>query len=373
MIQGWGIGDRERKLANSPNTQHPTPNTRHPENMPWQPKNKYSWDSWYFQHGSTLHAFYLQASQVACRYIPDKRHGLASIGHAIFTDFGWKEVDPNQPTFEKNAKKGWDDLVTWTGSIIEKDGVYYLFYTGKSKDAPLIDTPQERRHPQDIGVATSKDFKIWKRTPATLKGPVIPNPGINSEFDGCNWRDPYLIQDDRDGKYYAFICARPQNSLPDQGGVIAYATSKDLENWQEEPYRVLYQSDEYYLTETPQVFWRRTNDGKSWRLYVLFGPHWSSFFVQSVLIGVTCYVRSVPIEDRSQISYDRIPWEDEKANILCNYLYAGKLINPEETTPLFYGFQKEDEAGHFVGGISDPQWAIFADDGTISLSDSQPR
>jgi beta-fructofuranosidase len=341
--------------------------------MPWHPRNKYCWDSWFFQQGSTLHAFYLQASQFACRYLPDKRHGLASIGHAILTDFGWKEVDPDQPALEKNGQQGWDDLVTWTGSIIQKDEVYYLFYTGKSKDAPLINTPQERRPPQNIGVTTSSDLHTWKRTPASLRAPVIPNPGVGSQFDGCNWRDPQIMKD-RDGKYYAFICARPQNSPPDQGGLIAYAVSEDLENWQTEDYRILYQSDEYYLTETPQVFWRRTNDGEAWRLYLLFGPHWSPFFIQEIPIGVTCYVRSIPIQDRSQVSYDCIPWEDEKANILCKYLYAGKLINPETANfPLFYGFQKEDEAGHFVGGISDPQWASFADDGTISLSKVKAR
>ena len=339
--------------------------------MPWQPRNKYCWDSWYYRHENILHAFYLQASQSACVYLPDKRHGLASIGHAVLTDFGWKEVNPDKPALEKREGKCWDNLVTWTGSILADSGLFYLFYTGKCQEDPLIETPHERRKPQNIGVAVSKDLIEWQRTTASLEKPVIPRPQ-NSQFDGSNWRDPWVVKDKSDGKYYAFICARPQNSPPDRGGVVAYATSADLDHWPE-PYRILYQSDEHYLLETPQVFWRRMNDGKHWRLYLLFGPHWSPFFIQDIPIGVTCYVRSVPIEDRTQVSYDRIPWENEKANIICQYLYAGKLIDPETVTyPLFYGFQKEDEAGRFVGGISDPQWAIFADDGTISLSASKP-
>lgn len=34
--------------------------------------------------------------------------------------------------------------------------------------------------------------------------------------------------------------------------------------------------------------------------------------------------------------------------------------------------RKVDEGGHFVGGISDPQWAIFADDGAIGLTEFKP-
>lgn len=236
----------------------------------------------------------------------------------------------------------------------------------------MIETPHERRLPQNIGVATSIDLSVWARTPATLEKPVIPNPGIHSEFDGSNWRDPYVIKDDFDGQYYAFICARPRESAADVGGMIAVATSNNLSDWQAEPYKILYKSDEFYLMEVPQVFWRKTNDG-TWRFYLIFGPHWSPFFIKEVPIGVTYYVRSQPIEDRSKVSYDCIPWEAGPANLLCKDYYVGKLVNPETATyPAFYGFRKEDEGGHFVGGISDPQWATFADDGTISLSDSQP-
>lgn len=317
--------------------------------------------------------FYLQASRFACAYNPVRRHNLASVGHAILTDIGWREIDPHKPALEKREGNFWDNQAIWTGSIIQKEGLYYLFYTARCQDDLLVETPHERRLPQNIGVATSQDLRTWTRTPASLKKPVIPNPGIESEFEGSNWRDPCMLKDDTNGQYYAFICARPKESPADMGGIVAFATSSNLSDWQDEPYKILYRSDEFYLTEVPQVFWRQTSDRKYWRFYLLFGPHWSPFFIQKVPVGVTYYVRSQPIEDRSKVSYDRIPWEDEPANLLCKYLYAGKVIDPEtETYPVFYGFQKEDEGGHFVGGISDPQWAVFADDGTISLSTSKP-
>lgn len=89
-------------------------------------------------------------------------------------------------------------------------------------------------------------------------------------------------------------------------------------------------------------------------------------------MGITLYVRSVEIAFRQSVSYDSIPWESEPAKQLVIGSHAGKFINPEADYPVFFGFQYEDEKGNFVGALTDPQWAIFADDGTISLSQIKP-
>jgi beta-fructofuranosidase len=339
--------------------------------MPWNPLNKYCWDFWFAWQDQTLHVFYLQASTLGCAYNPDRRHNQASIGHAVMTDWGWQELHPDRPVLDRR-EEAWDSMAIWTGSIIAHAELYYLIYSARRRGDRLIATAHERRLPQNIGVAVSKDLEHWERTPASLKAPVIPNPGVESEFDGINWRDPYVIHDETDQLFYAFICARPHESLPDAGGCIAYAASPDLADWSQ-PYGTLYTSDRFYLLEVPQVFWRRTNDGQHWRFYLLFAPHWSPFFAHDMQIGVTYYVRSRPIRDRQSMRYDQIPWEAESEELLSDGLFAGKLINPEtEDFPTFLGFQKEDEGGHFVGGLSDPQWAIFADDGRIHLSRSHP-
>ncbi|MGF1481814.1 MAG: hypothetical protein ACFB4I_20415 [Cyanophyceae cyanobacterium] len=340
--------------------------------MPWHPRDKYCWDFWFAKQEQTLHMFFLQARQLACGYNPDKRHNLASVGHAVLTEGGWKEVYPNTPAFAPREGDHWDNLSIWTGSIIQKDGLYYLFYTGRRKEDPWQTTLYERSQPRQIGVAVSEDLNQWRRTPASLQAPVIPNPGPDGWFDGVNWHDPEVIYDEVHHRYYAFVCAHPQESPPDSGGAIAYATSSDLENWQAEPYRILYQSTEFYLTEVPQVFWRRTNDGHFWRLYLLFSPRWSPLFKQPIPVGVTYYVRSQPVADRTQISYDRIPWEEEPAHQLVLNSHAGKLIDSEARYPIFLGFQHEDDQGNFVGAISDVRWAIFNDDGTLCLSDRDP-
>ncbi|MBD1831171.1 hypothetical protein H6F61_00395 [Cyanobacteria bacterium FACHB-472] len=67
-----------------------------------------------------------------------------------------------------------------------------------------------------------------------------------------------------------------------------------------------------------------------------------------------------------------LPWENQSANLLIDGFYGGKLVNPEtEENPVFYGFQLVDQGEHFVGGLSYPQWGIFAEDGTICLSNTK--
>lgn len=336
--------------------------------MPWQPLNKYCWDFWFIYKEPNLHVFYLQANRLACAYIAERRHNLSSIGHAILTDFGWQESSQDPALARREGR--WDDVSIWTGSIIEKDGCYYMFYTARCSKDQFVLTAHERRQPQNIGVAQSDNLLVWQRTSASKENPIIPNPGLGSEFDGVSWRDPYVIKDATDGQFYAFICACPSDAPTDAGGAVAYAISLDLEDWQTQPYRILYVSPEFHYLEVPQVFWRKQPN--CWRLYLLFSPYWNRFFERRDPKG-TYYVRSLPIKDRRQITYDRIPWEQKSATLLSNGVYGGKFANPEAENPVFFGFQLEDEAGHFVGGICDPQWAIFNDDGTIGLCNSKPH
>lgn len=332
--------------------------------MPWQPLNKYCWDFWFVNKEQALHVFYLQANQKDCAYNSDRRHNLASIGHGVLTPYGWQEIVRDKPVLS-SQEGSWDDISIWTGSIIEQAGRYYMFYTGRCSQDPFVLTTHERRQPQNIGVATSDDLLDWQRTPASKTHPVIPNPGLDSGFDGVSWRDPFVLKDATDGLFYAFICACPKDAPTDAGGVVAYATSPNLTDWQTQPQQILYKSPEFHYLEVPQVFWRKQH--KSWRLYLIFSPYWNRFFERRDPKG-TYYIRSVLIEDRRQVSYDRVIWENQSANLLVDGLYSGKFVNPEtEENPVFLGFQLEDEAGHFVGGISDPQWAVFNDDGTISL------
>ncbi len=352
--------------------------------MPWFPQNKYCWDFWFaWDQQEQLHLFYLQASQLDCRFNPDLRHDRAAVGHATLTRWGWQELTPDQPILQRSDRPGdWDDLSIWTGSIIRNphDAHYYLFYTARRQTDAVLHTPHEWQRSQNIGVAISADLHHWKRLdPANL---VIPNPGNGGNFDGVNWRDPYLLYNPGDATFYAFICAHTPNAT-DAGGVIAYMTSPDLIHWQPEP-EILVKSEDFYQMEVPQVFWRDGGDGTK-RLYLLFcaqaqdcSRHWRQ--QQPSAVG-TYYQVSEPIPSEQAINYRAIPWAGP-ARLLSPGFYAGKLVWPPqssfagtsaeallraETAAVFYGFQWGDEGDRFVGGLSDPQAVQFAADGSLSL------
>ena len=97
--------------------------------MPWYPKDKFVWDSWFVLEGEKLHAYYLQADRHACNHDPDARHNLASVGHAVKNGNGWYELGTSFA-----ASHQWDDVAIWTGSVIHspKLNQYLLFYTARN-------------------------------------------------------------------------------------------------------------------------------------------------------------------------------------------------------------------------------------------------
>jgi beta-fructofuranosidase len=350
--------------------------------MAWFPQNKYIWDFWFaWDHSQQLHLFYLQASQLDCRFNPDARHDRASVGHAILTDWGWQEICPDQPALTRSTERdAWDDLAIWTGSIIQSPLAdrYYLFYTSRRKaDVPTW-TPHEWQRPQNIGVATSRDLQHWQREPNNL---VIPNPGLKGEFDGVNWRDPYVIYHAEDHLFYAFICAHTAGNQ-DAGGIVAYVTSPDLVHWTSAP-QVLLTSRDFYQMEVPQIFWRDRGDGCR-QLYLLFSTqakdcsrHWREHELSGQAITGTYYLVSEPLPVEQPIDFSKIPWQGP-AKLLSNGFYGGKVIWKNgsnqmvptlslDTQAIFYSFQWGDEADHFVGGLADPRAMNFLADGTIDL------
>lgn len=338
--------------------------------MSWSPEDKYLWDCWFAWKGEELHAFYLQADRAACQHNPDARHDLSAIGHAVMTPHGWQALNDHE-VLSRPRDDAWDNLSLWTGSIIQPAPTrpWHLFYTARRREDAPVRTPAEWQRPQQIGAALSNDLINWRRTRASQTAPVIPNPGREYGLDGVAWRDPYVIRG-ADGQYYAFICARldpEKNHLSsDAGGVVAYVSSPDLEQWETQP-RLVRCPHEFYQMEVPQIFWRRFDEGL--RCYLLFCAQEKDCSPLRRLRGLECetgtyYLQSslLPHDDQS------IPVFAESARLLARGLYAGKLIRPEtDDRPLFFGFPWADPEGNFIGGISDPLRARFCEDGALEL------
>ena len=140
----------------------------------------------------------------------------------------------------------WDDLATWTGSVIEHDRRWHMLYTGISRaDGGLI---------QRIGLAVSDDLITWRKHPGN---PVIEADGRWYElldltsWRDQSWRDPWLFRDHSDGAFHVLITARAAAGAADGRGVVAHARSADLVHWQVLP--PVTAPGEFAQVEVPQL------------------------------------------------------------------------------------------------------------------------
>ena len=107
------------------------------------------------------------------------------------------------PAIAKGELGEWDDERPQApAKPILKDGIYYMFYAGKSSHSPVA-----------IGYATSTDLKTWTKNPGN---PILSN-------GKCN--DPFIFQEN--GIYYLFHTSG--------GDAIRYVTSNDLLTWSRTP------------------------------------------------------------------------------------------------------------------------------------------
>ena len=123
----------------------------------------------------------------------------------------------------------------WTGSLIEKEGTFYLFYTGKS----LPDRPDPNGD-QKIMLATSTDLVHFEKQPdftfyadgeiywnKTINGPLDPNLQIHNQRDE-SFRDPEVFWNPEYDEYWMLLHSREAESQKHCFGVYR---SDDLLAW----------------------------------------------------------------------------------------------------------------------------------------------
>ena len=115
-------------------------------------------------------------------------------------------------------------IVGGTGAVIERDGLYHLFYCV---------FPEGR---QVICHATSPDLLHWTQIPAH---DFEPDPVY---YDVPDWRDPAVFWNEEEGLYWMLIAAR-SHSPYNRSGCVGLCVSTDLESWTARP--PLYAPDLY--------------------------------------------------------------------------------------------------------------------------------
>jgi beta-fructofuranosidase len=284
-------------------------------------EDRWVWDSWYVVDGATRHAFYLAAPKSLGD--PDLRHSNAVVAHSTSTDLvSWT---PEQDALAPGESGRFDDLATWTGSVIKHDGVWHLFYTG-------IATPHAHNL-QRIGHATSPDLTSWTRV---SDGPIsTADPRWYSTIATADepWRDPWVFE--LDGLWHMLITARDLDGL----GTIGHATSPDLETWTTlEP---LATKSGFTQLEVPQVI---EIDGK-----------WMLVFCLSARDVLTPAIRAAYGTYSAPADGPLGPFHLDRAEPIGDGgVYAGRVVRTDAGEPVLMGFIDDGTPGGFRGVIADP-------------------
>lgn len=195
-----------------------------------------------FEHDGELHLFYLSSPTGPLDYPGRVR---TTWQHAVSRDLiEWEELPPAVAPGEVGA---YDGGGAWTGSVVEHDGTFYLFYTGHHVGA---------ENPQTICLATSTDLIVFTKHAANPLVPPTPN------CEPVDWRDPYVFWNDDEGKWWMLIAARLNEGPHWRRGCIMLATSDDLLTWEVEP-EPLYAPGTTYCPECPELW--EADDGR-WHL-----------------------------------------------------------------------------------------------------------
>lgn len=133
------------------------------------------------------------------------------------------------------------DLFIFTGSAIEANGKYHIFYTGHNHHLADKNKPM-----QAVMHATSDDLKTWTKIPEhTFYAP-------ENKYEKHDWRDPFVFWNDETKEYYMLLAARFKEGVSRRRGLTALCTSKDLIKWEtKEPF---YAPNLYFTHECPDIF-----------------------------------------------------------------------------------------------------------------------
>lgn len=319
--------------------------------------DKWVWDFWFARDGDEHHIFYLQAPRSLRD--PELRHRHATIGHAVSQNLSQWTVLPD--ALHPGDPGEWDDLATWTGSVINVNGLWHMLYTGiSSREDGLI---------QRIGLATSEDLIGWRKHPAN---PVLEADPRWYEMLDLNrwrdqsWRDPWLFRTSDDAFVHALVTARSPVGPADAAGVVAHARSKDLITWEVLP--PVTEPGDFAQVEVPQLV--PVDDGYSLLISCLAEDHSQLRLARLGGVGQTgTFILSSPSWTGPYTAAARPLARPDRPG---GTIYAGKLVHIGEDEWGFIGFRGDGDR-EFLGELIDPLPARFDGVCGFVVVDEQPE
>jgi beta-fructofuranosidase len=297
------------------------------------------WDFWTADDGTNYHLFFLYASKAL--HDPAARHHRASIGHAVSTDLvSWRRIED---ALVRSDAPAFDDLATWTGSVIQHpDGTWFMFYTGTTM-APTGNV-------QSIGYATSTDLLTWHKAGQVAESDprwyeVLADEGWHDQA----FRDPWVFRDPDEDGWHVLVTARSNLGCVDDRGVVGHCWSPDLRRWEvREPLSASGQGfGQLEVMHTAVV------DGQSFLVFSCLTGDTSAARKAAGGLGGTWAARAETATG---------PYDIAGAELLTGpELYVGRLIPTREGQWVYLAFTNDLPDGSFGGTIIDPLPVRVAD------------
>ena len=205
----------------------------HMGNLFYKPKDSFAGDFIPYYKDGEFRLFYLQDWRNA------EEHGEGTPWYQIGTkDFiHFKEYGEMLARGTRDQQ----DLYVLTGSVIEAEGCFHIFYTGFNSYFKKAGRPE-----QAVMHAISHDLVHWEKVPDdTFFSPT----GIYEMHD---WRDPFVFWNDEAKEYWMLVVARLKTGPSRRRGCIALCASKDLKTWENRD--TFWAPGLYYAHEVPDLF-----------------------------------------------------------------------------------------------------------------------
>jgi beta-fructofuranosidase len=199
----------------------------------YKPENAWAGDFIPFCKDGEFRLFYLHDWRNIDQFgegVPWYQIGTKDFVH--FTEYG---------EMLSRGTKDEQDLYVFTGSVIEAEGSFHIFYTGHNGWFPGLGRPA-----QAVMHAVSDDLLHWTKVP----GDIYYSP--SELYEPNDWRDPFVFWNDEAGEYWMLVAARHKSGPDRRRGVTAYCASKDLKKW--EVRGDFYAPGLYYTHECPDLF-----------------------------------------------------------------------------------------------------------------------
>lgn len=304
------------------------------------------WDTWYAIDGDLVHAFFLHAPRSLGD--PERRHAAARVGHAVSRDLVDWELAPF--TLASGGPGSWDELATWTGSVIRDGDGWLMAYTGLSV--------ADRLRVQRIGFARSTDLATWRPD-----GPVVEaDPRwyeCGPEAPETHWRDPWLWRDDA-GTLHIYLTARAAHGASDGRGVIGHAWSDGKGEWVIGP-PVSVPGDLRQL-EVPQLL--EIGPGR-WAVLASCRPE-DHAAARRARPGFVAEAGTLALEAESPLGPFVVPPGRFLDGDVSEGRYAGRIVELSGRR-WFLAWLDRGRDGSFVGELGDPIPIALDDGGHLTL------